>query len=342
MALYIDLKFINFISNQLRNFKRKDDYLFNFSCPICGDSSTKKTKARGYFYKIKNDMFMKCHNCSASLHFGTFLTQISPSLHSQYCFERYAEAVPQNKPHKDPVLKFTEPVITETKQETLLDSLLDRLDTLPENHVAVQFCKGRLIPESAYKQLYFIENMSNIGQISTKMREKITTKESRLVIPFFDEKLQLTGVTCRALGNETLRYVTVQIKENVPQIFGVDTVDTSKHIYVVEGPIDSLFLPNAIAVTGTSFGKLDKLNLNSDKLTVIVDNQPRNKDVCKVLETLIDKNYAVVIWPQYLEEKDINEMILSGKTKEKVLKMIKERTFRGLEAKANFVAWKRC
>jgi hypothetical protein len=341
MSLFIDLKYINFIASQLRNFKRKDDYLFNFSCPICGDSSTKKTKARGYFYKVKNDMFMKCHNCSASLHFGTFLQKLNLGLHSQYCFERYADSVPANKPYREPKLVFTEPKI-ETNNVSLIDSLLDRVDTLPEDHIAVKFCKNRLIPESVYKRLYFIECMSDIGQLKPKMREKITTKESRLILPFYDEKYQLTGITCRALGNETLRYVTIEIKENVPLIFGVDVIDTSKHIYVVEGPIDSLFLPNAIAVTGTSFGKLDKLGLDKNNLTVIIDNQPRNKDVCKIIEKMIDKDYSVVIWPQYLEEKDINEMVISGKSVQSIMKIIKERTFRGLEAKANFVTWKRC
>jgi len=343
MSLYIDLKYINFVSTRLEFFKRKNDYLFNFRCPICGDSSKKKTKTRGYFYKVKNDMFMKCHNCAISVHFGTFLKMIDGSLYSQYSFERYADGVAANKPHKkEPKLVFTESKITEKKPDTSLDSILDRIDTLSEDHIAVKFCKKRMIPEHQYKRLYFIDDIKKIEQLSDKVKDKITSNEPRIVLPFFDDKLQLIGVTCRALGNEKLRYLTIDIKDDIPMIFGLESVNSNKHIYVTEGPIDSLFLPNAIAVTGTSFNKLDSLNISKDNMTIIVDNQPRNKDVCKVIEKLIEKNYNVVIWNQTLKEKDINEMVLSGKSSASILKMIKERTFRGLEARANFIVWKRC
>lgn len=343
MSLYIDLKYINFISSRLEFFKRKNDYLFNFRCPICGDSSKKKTKTRGYFYKVKNEMFMKCHNCAASYHFGTFLKMIDGTLYDQYCFDRYADGVAINKPHKKEVkLVFTEPKLIEKKPETLLDSILDRVDTLPNDHIAVQFCEKRMIPDYQYKRIYFIDDIKKIEQLSEKARDKVKTTEPRIVLPFFDQNLQLVGVTCRALGNEKLRYITIDIKEDVPMVFGVETVNINKHIYVTEGPIDSLFLPNAIAVTGTSFGKLESLGISKDNMTVIVDNQPRNKDVCKIIENLIDKDYNIVIWTQTLKEKDINEMVLAGKSRASILKLIEERTFRGLEAKANFIIWKRC
>jgi hypothetical protein len=102
--------------------------------------------------------------------------------------------------------------------------------------------------------------------------------------------------------------------------------------------LDSLFLDNAIAVTGTSFNKLEQLNLNKDKLVVIIDNQPRNKEVVKLYNSMIDKGYSVVIWPQTLQEKDINDMVLSGKD---VKKIVKQNTFSGLEAKTKFISWKR-
>ena len=161
-------------------------------------------------------------------------------------------------------------------------------------------------------------------------------------MPFYDANGQLTGVTCRALGDEKLRYLIVKVKEDTPLIFGLDNHDSKSHTYVVEGPIDSLFLPNAIAVSGTGFGKLDSLNISKNEMTVVVDNQPRNKEVCKVIESLIAKDYNVVIWPQMQQEKDINDLILSGKSKGFVLKLIKENTHRGLQARAKFMTWRRC
>lgn len=339
MSLYIDLKYINYISNRLPLFKRKSDYLFNFRCTLCGDSTTKKNKARGYLFKVKNDMFMKCHNCGVSIHFGTFLKQMDQMLYSQYALERYADGAAPNKAHKTPQLTFKEPVI---EKKSLIDQLFDRLDKLPDDHIAVTFCKGRKIPEDKFRQLYFIDNIKKVENISDKMRDRIQTEEPRLVIPLFDSELQLAGITCRALGNETLRYITVKIKSDELLVFGRENLNPSNHIYVTEGPIDSLFLPNSIAVIGTGFNKLEHLQYSKDIMTIIVDNQPRNKEVCKVIEKLIDQNYNVVIWPQSLKEKDINDIIKAGKTPAAVKAMIDKHTFRGLQARANFYAWKRC
>lgn len=339
MSLYIDLKYINYISSRLPLFKRKSEYLFNFRCTICGDSTTKKHKARGYFFKVKNDMFMKCHNCSVSIHFGTFLKQIDQNLYSQYAMERYANGAAPNKAHKTPQLTFKEPIV---EKKSLIDELFDRLDKLPDDHIAVTFCKGRKIPEDKFKQLYFIDNIKKVENISEKMRDRIKSEEPRLVIPLYDGKLQLAGITCRALGNETLRYITVKIKSDELLVFGRESLNPEKHIYVTEGPIDSLFLPNSIAVVGTGFNKLDLLEYSKDNMTIIVDNQPRNKEVCKVIENLIDQNYNIVIWPQSLKEKDINDIVKAGKTPASVKAMIDKHTFRGLQARANFYAWKRC
>lgn len=337
MSLFVDLKYLKLISNRLPLFRQKNDKVYNCRCIICGDSSKKKSKARGYFYAIKNDLLYRCFNCDASMQFGSFLKQLDPMMYSQYVLERYTEGLPSNKPHQniEDRFKMAEPIFEE---KTLLDKLLDRLDKLPEENEAVQFCKSRKIPESELKNLYFIDDVRKIEQLSEKYKNKVLTNEPRLVIPFTDSDGKLIGVTCRALRNESLRYLTLKITDNVPLVFRRN-IDTKKDIYVVEGPIDSLFLPNSIAVAGTNFTKLDFLNYDKSKLVVIIDNQPRNKEVCKIIEKIINDNYRVVIWPQTLIEKDINDMVLAGKNP---INIIKKHIFAGLEAKAKFIAWKRC
>jgi hypothetical protein len=197
----------------------------------------------------------------------------------------------------------------------------------------------RKIPLEQFHNLYYIKNIKDIVQLNSKYKDNIKTEEPRLVLPFYNAKDELIAVTCRALRNESLRYVTVKIKEDELLAFGLDKLDKEKTIFVVEGPIDSLFLPNCIAVAGTAFTKLDTLNLPKDKVVAILDNQPRNKDVCKILNKMIDSQYKVVIWPQSLDQKDINEMILAGKNPADI---IKKHTFQGLEAKIKFTEWKRC
>ena len=91
MSLPIDSKYVRLLSSRLRNFKQKKDYLWNFSCPICGDSQKNKSKSRGYVYRKKNDYFFMCHNCGASMSFYNFLDKVDADLLKQYALERYKD-----------------------------------------------------------------------------------------------------------------------------------------------------------------------------------------------------------------------------------------------------------
>jgi hypothetical protein len=334
MSLFLDQKYLSLISNRLPLFKRKDDHLYNCRCVICGDSVKKRNKARGYFFKYKNELRFKCHNCDASMSFSAFLKQLDSNLHTQYRLEKYSEG--QTTSTKAPEIVFTEPKF-QTKEEKLLDKILDRLDKLPEDNEGVQFCKKRQIPIEKYNQIYFIENVKDIVQLNDKYKESIKGEEPRIVLPFFNEDGQLAGVTCRALRGEALRYITVKIKDDVPLIFGLNELDLKKTIYVVEGPLDSLFLPNSVAVAGTALNK--STHLLSKDVVFVYDNQPRNKEVCKLIEKSISAGNKIVIWPQHIEEKDINDMVLAGHN---VKKIVENNTWKDLTAKAKFIAWKRC
>jgi hypothetical protein len=336
MSLYLDQKYLSLISNRLPMFKRKGDHLYNCRCILCGDSTKKRNKARGYFFNYKNELRYKCHNCDASLTFGNFLKNLDGNLFSQYRLEKYADGF--NKANTKPVLVFEEPKF-KTRDEKLIDQILDRLDTLPEDNEAVLFCKKRNIPIEKFNRLYYVDNIKNIVQLNDKYKESVKGEEPRLILPFFDEDGQLTGVTCRALRGEALRYITIKIKEDVSYIFGIDQVDKNKPVFVVEGPIDSLFVNNSIAVAGSTFSKINTLGIDKQNLILVFDNQPRNKEVCKLIEKNIEQDYNVVIWPQHIEEKDINEMVIAGRNIQKILK---ENTVKGLTAKAKFIAWKRC
>ena len=333
MSIFLDQKYLTLLSNRLPLFKRKDDRLYNCRCILCGDSNTNKHKARGYFYHYKNDLKYKCHNCGVSMSFSMFLKTVDAPLHSQYILERFAESAPIVIP-KTP--KFTKPVF---KKENKLDSIMKRVDTLGKDHIAVQYCEKRKLPPDRFAELYFLENSKDLIKLNPTYKDRIFTDEPRLALPFYDAAGELTGVTCRALLANPIRYLTVKLDEEKPLIFGINSINKSKPVHVVEGPIDSLFLKNSIAVAGTGFNKLNQINIPKEKLILIFDNQPRNKEVCKVIENFINMDYNVVIWPQTLEEKDINDMVLAGKN---VNSIISKNVYSGLMAKVNFTSWKRC
>ena len=348
--LHIDLKYINMISHRLDRFKRKDDYLFNFRCPICGDSSTKKNKARGYIYRKKNDMFYKCHNCGAGKTFGGLLKITDPLLYKEYVMERYSEGVAGPRANKDPDFNFEPPKFggTNTQESPvggLIDELLDRVDKLHEqaelsdsNHIAVDYCKQRRIPREKWHRIYHIDDMSKIHQLAPKYKERIKTQESRLAIPFFDKSGRLTAINLRSYGNSQLKYILVKINEDFPTIFGLDVINYSEPVNIVEGPLDSLFLDNSIACAGTSFNKIDTLNLHEDSV-VIIDNQPKNREVCRILEENIQQGKNVVIWPDDIQEKDVNDMVIAGIN---VKEIISNNVFHGLEAELKFINWRKC
>lgn len=338
MSLFLDQKFLSLISNRLPLFKKKDDHLYNCRCVLCGDSTKNKRKARGYFFKYKNELRYKCHNCDASQTFANFLKNLDSQLYSQYALEKYSESGFVQRGNSIPEFNFEEPQF-KAEEERLLDHLLERLDKLTDDHEAVKFCLERNIPRDKFSKIYFIDNVKNIVQLNSSYKEAIRGEEPRLVFPFYDSHGQLSGVTCRAIRGEALRYITVKVKDNVPLLFGINDISTDKTVYVVEGPIDSLFLDNCIAAAGTSFGKISTIDISPEKLVLVFDNQPRNKEVCKIIERNIAQGYNVVIWPQTVVEKDINDMVTAGRN---VKSIIKQNTFNGLTAKAKFMAWKRC
>lgn len=336
MSLFLDQKYLTLISSKLPLFTKKKDFTYNCRCVLCGDSVKKLKKARGYFFAYKTDLMYKCYNCDASMKFSSFLKMIEPGIFSQYSFEKYTEG--QSLSKLQSTISFDQPTF-KSSHTRLLDSILERLDTLPEDHEAVQYCLKRKISQSGLSRIYYVDNIKNIVQLNETYKNSILTEEPRLVFPFYDQNDQLSGVTCRGIRDEALRYITVKIKSDVPLIFGLDAIDPRQTVYVVEGPIDSLFLKNSIAINGTTISKLQDLNLNKDNLVVVFDNQPRNKEVCKIIEKTIECGYNVLIWPQNIVQKDINEMVMSDINVDRILKA---NVFNGLEAKVKFFAWKRC
>ena len=336
MSYFIDTKYLNQIGHRLPLFKKKKQDVWNCRCVLCGDSATDPKKARGFFYRNKTDLYYKCHNCSASQHFGTFLKRFDPLLYQQYVFERYSSGENGPKAHtnaEDNII-FEQPVFKKD-----LSSVAQRLDTCPELNEAVQYCLTRGIPRDKFSMLYYIPHVEDIKGIAPQYKS-LRSQEPRLALPLYNASGDLTGVSMRAMRGEQLRYIMIKVAENDEAlIFGLNELDRTKTINVVEGPIDSLFLDNAIACCGTSFGKLESLDLPKENLVIIFDNQPRNKEVCKLIKKYIDLEYHVCIWPESIYEKDINDMALM---KIDVANIIAENTHFGLMAALKFSEWRRC
>ena len=337
MSSFVDLNYISKIQPRLQQFKKKREYLFNFRCPVCGDSKKSKTKARAYLYRVKTDMFFKCHNCSASLNLANLIKLVDRQLYDQYILERYKG----NKPLSEPDLfKNFKTDIKEKLNFTPLQGLKSFVE-IDDNHPAKQYLLKRKIPEQYFSKLFLCNKFQayvNKLKPGTFGKETDKYEHPRLIIPFYDVDGEVFALQGRAFGNEQPKYLTLKLYENKQKIFGLDRLNLQKTIYIVEGPLDSLFLDNCIAAAGADI----HLPTETKDVVFVFDNEPRNRQIIDKMYKLIDDNYSMVIWPEGMKEKDINEMILSGKTKKQIQEIIQDNTCSGLSAITKLNSYKRC
>lgn len=337
MSLYIDRKYVSLLSVKLPRFIHKSEYLWNFRCPICGDSKKNAIKARGYIYRRKNDLAYSCKNCHLELPFGKFLKTVDAALYSEYQLEKYQEghraSATSNK--ADMLEAFRE---VPKFPEKAID--LPTIASLPESHPAKVYLKGRQLPKQWLDYLFYahdfkafaLEYFSRSSNVNG-LREK----EHRIVIPFYDEKNILQGVQGRALDNSGIRYITLKASDDAKKIFGLDKVDFQKTINVVEGPLDSMFLFNCIATMDSNLSTVIRIVGDYD-YRFIFDNQPRNKEIVKQMNRVIENGHKIVIWPNHIQGKDINEMVQEGIEAQWI---IDNNTYEGLKAKLQFTMWKK-
>jgi predicted RNA-binding Zn-ribbon protein involved in translation (DUF1610 family) len=319
---FVDVKYINLISSRLQKFKKVKNNLYNFRCPLCGDSQKNKNKARGYLYQVKNNTNFKCHNCGANISFNNFLKQLDTAIHKQYTFEKFKEGnTGRNFTVEEPKFQFDPP-----KFKPKLD-----LPKASENPNAKLYLKNRkLNPDKFYYSDKFKEWTNSLQPTF----DSIENDEPRIIIPLFYQNT-LIGFQGRALGPNKIKYITIMLDDNAPKIYGLDEIKKDQTVYITEGPFDSTFIPNSIALCGAD-GDVAKWGICNP--VWIYDNEPRNAEIHSRISRVIDRGERVVIWPSSIKEKDINEMILSGLN---VQSVIKSNTYSGLEAKLKFTTWKK-
>jgi hypothetical protein len=277
-----------------------------------------------------------CHNCGASTTFYNFLKQVDSNLLQEYQLERYKNGETGNN-------NYPKPEFQEVKQEApkFKKALeLQSIDSLPEAHFAKNYVQQRRIPETFSSQLYYAEDFREFVTTLGIEKEGLHKDDKRLVIPFYDREKNLIAIQGRSLGESKLRYITLKLHDDNKKVFGLDRIDEDKLVYVVEGPIDSMFLENAVATADSNLESITDV-LDKSKVALVFDNEPRNKEIVAKMEKAIDNHFNVVIWPEMIEKKDINDMILDGFSPDEIQDIIDNNTFVNLRAKMEFVSWKK-
>ena len=340
MSMWLDTQYIGTLSVRLDKFTRKGDYTYNFRCPICGDSQTSRSKARGYAFAKKGGLFYKCHNCQASMSLGNLIKAVDPNLYKQYCLDRYKEGDTGHKPHKEHGFVFKPVLFESSRKDNAFKGLLTPITKLADDHDAVVYVRDRKIPANRHSELYYVQDEQTLKEFAPGYEEKIKGNEPRLVLAFFNKDDELVGLSGRAIRPNKIRYLSMRIKDEEKLIYNANNVDESQPIYVTEGPIDSLFLPNAIAVGSSNLQAAGDV-FDKSKLVLVYDNEPRNKEVMREVKDAIENGFRVVIWPKSMTEKDINDMVKNANlTPAEVLDTINKNTFYGAKALLEFNLWR--
>ena len=319
----VDSKYIGLVSSRLQKFKRVKADLYNFRCPICGDSQKHKNKARGYFYQVKTNTNFKCHNCGASLSLNNFLKQLDPTLHKQYTMEKFKEGhTGKNFVVEEPKFDFKKP--TFKKQ---LD--LPRASEVP---IAKEYLKNRGLDPTRF---YYASKFKKWVNTQKKTFDNIRKDEDRIIIPMYDKDHVLIGFQGRSLIPNSVKYITIMINDDAPKIYGLDKIDETKPIYIIEGPFDSTLVENSVAMCGSD---IDCRAFGWSNYIWVYDNEPRNREIVNRISKTIGRGDKVIIWPSKVEQKDINDMVISGHN---IMTILKLNTYSGLEAKVQFNNWKK-
>ena len=325
MSEFVDNHYVSLLSGRLDKFVKKKADLYNFRCPYCGDSQKHKNKARGYFFRVKADMVFKCHNCGVGRTLPNFLKDQAPDLHDEYIMERYKKGT-TGKGSYVPKPKFKKPVFKKHGN-------LEIISSLNIEHVAYKYIVKRGLDPSLF---YYAAEFCTWVNTQKPTFTHIIKDHPRIIIPFIDKEGEWFGFQGRALNpKDKLRYITVMLDENKPKIYGLDRIDTNKAIYIVEGPFDSTLLGNSLAMAGSD---VDSRTFGWGNYIWVYDNEPRNREIVNRISKSIDRGEKVVVWPNDIQEKDINDMVIAGHD---VQSLVQLNTYQGLEAQVKLTEWKK-
>ena len=328
---FTDDKFINLAAASLDKFSKKRPGVYNFRCPYCGDSRKHRNKARGYLIKKKGNYLYKCHNCGIGRSLPNFLKENVPHLYDEYIMEHYKEGnTGRGTANPEPVLPtFEKPVF---KSKSVID--LTPVSELNNSHPARAYLLGRGIPEEQFDRLYYCPKFKEWTNKQKKVFADTNNDDARIIIPLKDRDGNLFGYQGRSLDADAkMRYVTIMLDEDAPKIFGLDKINPEETVYVTEGPFDSFFVPNSIAMCGSD---VDLRSLDY-QFVFVYDNEPRNKQIVEKIARAAEQGYRVVIFPKSVREKDLNDMVNSGIN---VKDVIESNIYQGLEAQLKLSSWK--
>lgn len=333
MSLFVDSTYIGMMGPKLSLFRRQKQNLYNFRCPICGDSASNQYKSRGYFYlNDSGDGFNYiCHNCGASQSLYTFIKLLFPEYLKAYSFEKFMQNGSRSS--------FVEEAIPFKKLEAA-DDLVLPVDMLSDDHPAVSYLLNeRRLPRRLLEKFFYVDEYVSWLKQTTKNDDIKISEHPRILIPYVDDNDNIYRYIARSIDPKiTPKYLYTDVDVG-SSFYNWYNVDRSRRVHVFEGAIDSMLIDNSIAIGNAKYSRGDLSSLSD--YVIVPDNEPRNFFVVKSIEKAIDAGHPVCIWPEYYG-KDINAAIISGYSPEFIQDVIDQNVYSGIRAKLKLDRWRKC
>jgi Zn ribbon nucleic-acid-binding protein len=289
--------------------------VYKANCPSC-----EETRQRLYFLwnSGKEVTNVYCHNCGYARTLKNFVHDFYPHLIPETHFGRVqdrAKFVEKTLAQRLMDSRKTENIRLVMQREHPPDCIL--LEHLPAKHKALKYVQERKIPSRHYKNLYYCPNFKELAKRYGYAIDK-WQDEDRLIIPFWDKQKRLTYLQGRSFDPETkMRYITLDCKNGALKIWGLDSIDTSKRVYITEGPIDAMFLDNSLAMGGSAVSNRRLLRLlgrtDPKDIVFVYDNEPGNVEIRQQMMDKVRAGFSIILWNRLkVKEKDVNDAVLSG------------------------------
>ena len=275
-----------------------NDY-FNFRCPVCGDSKKSKSKKRGYILKKKKPWIYFCHNCFYKKTVVAWMKEFFP-IHYKDFYREIVRAKEQNRQKPLPKIENPKPRKKFDEKEQTKFFIPIKKGVTPLFTKAIRTCIDRKIPEEVWSKWYV-----SIGGMYN----------NRLIIPFLDNNKKIYYYQGRSLY-DYIQPKYLSRKGDFNSIYNYFLVDKEKPVVILEGPIDSIFVENSIALTGVKTE--DKKLSEFPHKRYLIDFDATTTETRKKTMELLGKGEYVFCWKKFMkafnlpmkEKWDINDAII--------------------------------
>ena len=334
-----DIEFMNFVSSRITRFEWIQSGMMPVGigrCPFCGDSKRSESKRRFYVFSDtrsagrSDNLILHCHNCGYHKFFPQFLEEMDQALYKEYRMRIFVDkgGVVEKKKVKAAIpprpfgISSAEGAERAARAVKLAPPLCVPLSDLEEAHVARQYIRSRRLPEIEF---YWSEDFTATSEAFGRKDVRFKP-EGRIVFCLRGEDGETMAIQGRSLNpKSTAKYITIKKDAQSRKVWGLDRANFGEQVIVVEGALDAMCLPNAVATTDNNL-----LSVRGRDMLYCPDNQYRNADIAARVEQIIAAGEPVVIWPASFHYKDINAAVIDGVD---IMQVIKDNTFSGLRAK---------